>query len=61
MKEDYLNRKAKNLRNKLIFFIHSELKKKLKNNFYMVYLCAVNIGLHITWTLICDTEEYEDY
>ena len=36
-------------------------EKKLKNNFYMVYLCAVNIGLHITWTLRCDTEEYEDY
>lgn len=36
MKEDYLNRKAKNLRNKLIFFIHSELKKKLKNNHYLL-------------------------
>ena len=32
MKGDYLNRKAKKIRNKLIYYIHIELKKKSKNN-----------------------------
>ena len=32
MKEDYLNRMAKKIRNKLIYFIHLELKKKSKKN-----------------------------
>ena len=32
MKADYLNRKAKKIRNKLIYYIHIELKKKSKNN-----------------------------
>ena len=32
MKEEYINRMAKKIRNKLIYFIHTELKKKYKNN-----------------------------
>ena len=32
MKEEYLNRMAKKIRNQLIYFIHSELRKKYKNN-----------------------------
>ncbi len=37
MKEDYLNRIAKKIRNKLIYFIHLELKKKAKcNNYFLI-------------------------
>ena len=36
MKEDYLNRIAKKIRNKLIYFIHLELKKKAKSNNYFL-------------------------
>ena len=32
MKEEYLNNKAKKIRNRLIYFIHIELKRKGKKN-----------------------------
>ena len=32
MKEEYINKKAKKIRNKLIYFIHIELKKRAKKN-----------------------------
>ena len=36
MKEDHINRIAKKIRNKLIYFIHLEMKKKLKCNNYLL-------------------------
>ena len=36
VKEEYLNRKAKNIRNKLIYYTHIQLKKKSHNEHYLM-------------------------
>ena len=36
MKEDHISRIAKKIRNKLIYYIHIELKKKSKNNHHLL-------------------------